>query len=273
MDDDRNSLLAVVETCRRTAETSTHVKINNEALQKVAQRIASAPFRQVAWNFDQVHFFDGGPLTVQYLLVVDCLNFCFWPDPDLHYEHLAKGLKRTLEEDPEALSAAKLSTCTGMQLRTLLRWPRPLPLEEERARLLRELSAGLMAEFRGSAVNLVKAANGSAARLVYLLTAHFPGFRDHCIYKGRQVFLYKRAQIFVGDLWGAFQGEGFGAFTDIERITMFADYLVPAVLRDWGILTYSTSLAETVEAKVEVCPGNVGFPVMSLFGGVIEVVV
>ncbi|PNG63007.1 hypothetical protein TSOC_015453, partial [Tetrabaena socialis] len=39
-----------------------------------------------------------------------------------------------------------------------------------------------------------------------------PGFRDHAVYRGRQVFLYKRAQIFVGDVFGAFGGEGLGAF-------------------------------------------------------------
>ncbi len=27
----------------------------------------------------ELHFMDGGPLTAQYLLVVDALNFCFWP--------------------------------------------------------------------------------------------------------------------------------------------------------------------------------------------------
>jgi hypothetical protein len=41
----------------------------------------------------ELHFCDGGPLTVQYLLVVDALNFCFWPDGELEYEHLAGGIK------------------------------------------------------------------------------------------------------------------------------------------------------------------------------------
>ena len=40
-----------------------------------------------------LHFFDGGPLTAQYLLVIDTLNFCFWPESGLEYEHLARGLK------------------------------------------------------------------------------------------------------------------------------------------------------------------------------------
>lgn len=29
------------------------------------------------------------------------------------------------------------------------------------------------------------------------------GFRDHAVYRGRQVYFYKRAQILVADLWAA----------------------------------------------------------------------
>jgi hypothetical protein len=31
----------------------------------------------------ELHFFDGGPLTAQYLLAVDALNFCFWWGSDI----------------------------------------------------------------------------------------------------------------------------------------------------------------------------------------------
>ena len=34
---------------------------------------------KVEWDFEGIHYFDNGPLTVQYLLVLDALNFCFWP--------------------------------------------------------------------------------------------------------------------------------------------------------------------------------------------------
>jgi hypothetical protein len=40
------------------------------------------------------------------------------------------------------------------------------------------------------------------------------------------VFFYKRAQIFVGDVHGALGGQGLGEFTDMEHLTMFADYRV-----------------------------------------------
>jgi hypothetical protein len=99
-----------------------------------------------AGAFDhQLHFFDPArpDLVAQYLLAVDALNFCFWPDGELEYEHLAGGLRAALLQDPAALDAQRLATVDGPALRRLLRWPRPLPLEEERARLLREVGARL----------------------------------------------------------------------------------------------------------------------------------
>ena len=40
-----------------------------------------------------MHFRGGDAATAQYLLALDALNFCFWPQPGLEYEHLARGLK------------------------------------------------------------------------------------------------------------------------------------------------------------------------------------
>lgn len=208
------------------------------------------------WDFEGIHYFDDGPLTVQYLFVLDALNFCFWPDAELHYDHLATGLRSAVMADKSIFDADRLMKFTGVDLRKLLNWPRELPLEEERARLLREVGSELNRSFGGKASNLVTAADGSAITLVNLIASHFPGFRDHCVYKGRQVFIYKRAQIFVADLWGAFKGKSFGAFKDIQSITMFADYIVPAILRHLGIISYSPSLASKIDSFNELLPGT-----------------
>ena len=65
------------------------------------------------------------------------------------------------------------------------------------------------------------------------------------------MFLYKRAQIFVADVWGAFSGAGLGAFSDIGRLTTFADYRVPVVLRQLGVLQYADDLAHQVGTVTE----------------------
>ena len=211
-------------------------------------------------SFDRdLHYCDvekNPALTFQYLLVVDAINFCFWQDDDLEYADLAGGIKRIILEDPEAISAENLANIDEEGVRKLLKWPRPVPLAAERGRLLRELGNGLATYFNGQAQDLVLQANSSAVELVSLLMRYFPGFQDHSIYRGRQIFFYKRAQIFVGDLYGAFENQGLGHFNNIGSLTMFADYRVPAVLREVGVLCYKDSLERKIDALEELPPGS-----------------
>lgn len=82
------------------------------------------------------------------------------------------------------------------------------------------------------------------------------GFRDHSVYKGHQIFFYKRAQIFAADLYGAFKGQGYGEFDDISSITIFADYIVPAMLRQLDVLKYSSTLAKIVDSNIQISSGS-----------------
>jgi hypothetical protein len=97
-------------------------------------------------------------------------------------------------------------------------------------------------EFAGSVANLIASANQSAAGLVNLLASKFPCFRDEGTFEKKSVRFLKRAQILVADLWAAFDGASYGEFTDIDKITMFADYRVPQILHSLGIMWYCPSL-------------------------------
>src|SRR4051794_25804812 len=88
---------------------------------------------------------------------------------------------------------------------------------------------GYPQSYQCSFANVISAAKGSAAGLVNILARDFDCFRDEFPFQGRRkpIRFLKRAQILVADLWACFQGEGVGAFPDIDKITMFADYRVP----------------------------------------------
>jgi len=113
---------------------------------------------------------DDSVLTAQYVLVLDALNFCFWPVSSYEYAELAGSLKQTLENNPDAFSANNLLAVTPEDVK---RWLQPkgkqfehIPLVEVRARLLQEVGRGLLRNFGGLAANLIRAAKGSAAALV-----------------------------------------------------------------------------------------------------------
>lgn len=86
------------------------------------------------------------------------------------------------------------------------------------------------------------------------------GFRDTSIYNGRLIHFYKRAQILVADVWGAYKQPKDPNhpcfFHDIHELTMFADYRIPQILRQIGILEYSPELAVAVDSMQEIPFGS-----------------
>jgi hypothetical protein len=111
---------------------------------------------------------------------------------------------------------------------------------------LRELGGHVVAHADGRFSSLIEAAEGSAERLASLLAA-LRSYRDEPSYDGFAVPLYKRAQITAADLDRAFDGQGLGRFDDIDRLTMFADNLVPHVLRIDGVLTVDPALVRRID--------------------------
>jgi len=95
-----------------------------------------------------------------------------------------------------------------------------------------------------TALDAVGAAGGSAERLAEQLAAAMPFFDDRGF--------YKRAQIVSSDLALA----GVASFADLDRLTIFADNLVPHVLRVDGVLRYEPALAARIDAGELLEPGE-----------------
>ena len=114
------------------------------------------------------------------------------------------------------------------------------------AQALNDLGAWLGGRYDDDPLGPIADAGHSAARLVNLLAA-MPYFRDVSSYQGVEVPLYKRAQLLAADLAIAFAGQGPGEFHDLDRLTIFADNLVPHVLRVDGLLEYDADLLGRID--------------------------
>lgn len=102
------------------------------------------------------------------------------------------------------------------------------------AQALRELGRFLGER---SALDLISEARGSAARLARTLAEGMTLWRDPGF--------AKRAQLLPSELALA----GLARFDDLDRLTTFADNLVPHVLRQEGVLVYDAPLAAHVDAE------------------------
>jgi hypothetical protein len=195
-------LASIISSCDYVVQQAVSVSIDDGEIDKfvetMKQEDIDALRNGVEWDANEWHYCadvgEGGGLTCQYIFVMDALNFCFWPTPDLEYDTLALSLKKVLESDPTAFDADKLCIITADTLNAWFPSDKQLPNVEERVIRLRELGEALLCEdntlFGGQAINMVKSAKNSAKRLVQLLLQYIPGFRDTSVYNGRLVHLY-----------------------------------------------------------------------------------
>jgi hypothetical protein len=158
-----------------------------------------------------------------------------------------------------APTAASLGTITTEDCAAIFgqpldeQWPRELM--SHFAVALRDLGGFVERVGHGRFLGVVAAAESRAERLVGLL-AEMPYYRDVHRYRDLEVPIFKRAQITAFDLAVAFGQEGPGQFDDLDRLTMFADNLVPHVLRVEGALRFSDELVARIEAVDDIEVGS-----------------
>jgi hypothetical protein len=109
------------------------------------------------------------------------------------------------------------------------------------ARALDELGRTVRDEHGGSFLALARAGDGSAVALAERL-GRLPTWRDVSPYDGRAVPFFKRAQLAAADLHLA----GLAPAGDVAALTLFADNLVPHVLRLDGVLAFDAELADRI---------------------------
>jgi Potential Queuosine, Q, salvage protein family len=191
------------------------------------------------------------------VICLDAINFGsgWWPTIRKRAGHsgyftIAAGLTERFREKG-AWEATDLVDLRPVDLAEVLGQDPEHPLMAEYAASLRDVGEHVLADHGGRFEGVIDAAHGSAVGLAGLL-ANWSAFADSSTYGGREVPFYKRAQITAADLNRA----GVADLRDEERLTAFADNLVPHVLRVDGVLGLDSSLEETIEAGTLLIQGS-----------------
>ncbi len=254
----------VRESCARVAARARQVRIVTSAIPPLAADLVREPMPLPGLD-PKTHHLDSGAETAAFILTLDAVNFGSGFFAHLRpfaghegYFAVAAALRREFRENG-ALSAERLAGISFAECVRLFGQddgnPAMTRLLDLFRQALNQLGRHLLERFDGSATALIDAAEGSAGRLVELLLA-MPFYRDFAFYEDFEVAFLKRAQITAGDLALAFSGESWGTFHDLDRLTIFADNMVPHVLRLDGILEYEPGLAARIDRRETLAAGG-----------------
>ena len=242
--------------CQAVAESAIHVRINYDQIPAYA---LSLPVQKaMSPELDpQNHYLDHGDGTVAFILTLDSVNFGSGYFPHLQkrpgmsgYFTVASALNDYFKNHGP-VSAYQLRNTTMEDCAKIfgqdLNNPPVKELMQHFCKALNDLGRYLLENFGGRFDNLVAFANASVDRFVEILIK-MPYFNDVESYDNFNVPFYKRAQLAAADLALAFNGNGWGHFNDLDKLTIFADNLVPHVLRVDNILTYEKNLVDRIDS-------------------------
>lgn len=201
--------------------------------------------------------------AVDFILVADSIDTAFtdfanhekfqvdyagahWSDSDAEFA----CLKRAIDSGIPILDGKFLAKVSRAELDRIFAGNIPMPMLDEKLAVLHQVGAVLVEKYEGRFHKFVDACsprlydrgNGLIERLV----KEFPRFNDVSQFDGHEIKFYKLAQLGVWMLYATLHKAGKFRLDDPEKMTAFADYIVPVALRLLGITSYSKELENTI---------------------------
>lgn len=228
------------------AERAQYVRVNHEVIPAYAASLPDPPPTGQA---------DGGRSDAAFWLTLDAINFGSGWFPTLRkragesgYRTVQAGLRRRFETEGR-WSADELQRITPQAIADTLSQDPDHELMRLFARSLNDLGDHIDRDYGG---RFDAVARGHSAVTLVERLASWDCFADTETYGELTLPFLKRAQIVAADLARA----GAARFSDLDRLTLFADNLVPHVLRLDGVLGFDPDLVRRINDEKLIEPGS-----------------
>jgi hypothetical protein len=251
-----DSLHPVIEHSR---DVRTHVDAIVEVAGWMAYEELPLPDYQMPFDVGQGSADD----VIDFVLTADCVDTAFtdfsthvkfqvnyagrhWSDSDA----LFACMKRALDNGIPMLDGKFLAQVTRPELERIFSANIELPMLDEKMEIWRQVGSVLAKKYNGRFRNFVRSCTprlyDNGAGLIDRLVKEFPRFNDISQYDGETIKFYKLPQLGIWLVYSALSKSGQFRLEDVDKMTAFADYIVPVALRILGITSYSTELEQAI---------------------------
>lgn len=167
-------------------------------------------------------------------------------------EHLSDSeamfacIKRAMDNGTPILDGKFLARITRADMQKIFSGNIEMPMLNEKTALFQQVGAVLAAKYKGRYYNFIQSCSprlyDHGNGLVERLAAEFPRYNDVSQYDGHEIKFYKLTQLGYWQIYSGLSLSGGFHLEDPQKMTAFADYIVPVALRLMGMTSYSPEL-------------------------------
>lgn len=242
---------------RFVCDNSDNVRINYNKIDEMIEQIR---------NSKVSYWLDSNPYGLMDMNVESIVNFlfiyhaigdyCFWGDPKWEIKTDLGTMDGSYAIMYLILNKFKNNNNFEMSIdefRELLKGNVTIPLFEDRYNNLVKMNEFLKKSGK-SFYELIKNLT-TDSQLFEFIVNNLDYFKDVSTYNGEEVLFYKRAQLLTSDILHIREKKEH-IDVDYSHLIGCADYKIPQVMRCYGMLEFSESLADKVDRKVELEEGS-----------------
>jgi hypothetical protein len=203
--------------------------------------------------------------VIDFVLTADCVDTAFtdfsshvkfqvdyggrhWSDSD----GLFACMKRALDKGIPICDGKYLAQLTRPQMESIFAANIELPMLDDKMEIWRQVGAVLADKYDGRFHNFVKSCPprlyDNGAGLIDRMVKEFPRFNDVSPYEGQTIRFYKLPQLGIWLVYSQLRKDGRFPLEDVDKMTAFADYIVPVALRLLGMVSYSPQLEHIINS-------------------------
>lgn len=246
----------IIICCNYVSKNSKHVTINEEKLNLFVENIkdikmnhwlSSSPFGLLDLSVETI---------INFLLIYESINFSFWGEPKWTIDtNIGKldgsiALLYVLLQYVKESKSTDFSSMSKKEFLKILKGNIKIPLFEKRFKIIKEVSAIVNDKMQGNFYQYIKGIT-SDIELFETIIANFPSFKDERLYNKQTIYFYKLAQLLTSDILHIREQKE-KIKVNYTHLVGCADYKIPQILREFGILNYDNKLAKIVDNHIEI---------------------
>ena len=258
----------VVDSVNSLIKSSTYVKTDIDKIKRVASWMAYEEFPSKNSGQKSYKKFEAEE-HIKSTMLMSCINFAFTDfNTGVKYEVEHNG---TVLSDSEAVihqvnnaissghDIADGEVMAGLSfkdLENIFVGNIEMPMLKERVEILNNVGEKLVNSYEGSWIKFIDSCSPNLYHkgegLVEKLVTEFPRFNDVINFAGNEVKFYKLAQLGYWGIYASLNNPDLFEIEDIDRMSAFADYIVPVALRLFGVINYTDELENDINNGNEI---------------------